>query len=188
MFGYRGDKGHYYGSEAHRYINKMIKSSKAMYIVSPYIDSYYADLLAKRSSSAEFYIISSSMEDKARNMLQRRASRLNLIVWTLLSVAVFYVEINIGIGSYLLALSLLPLLWGLGRYMLRSRSVKGVHLKIPKQFVHAKMYISDDQVISGSANLTYKGTHSNVEHIEISRDPQEVEQMQDEFWRMWKSY
>jgi phosphatidylserine/phosphatidylglycerophosphate/cardiolipin synthase-like enzyme len=179
---------HYYGSDTHKYINRMIESSRKMYIVSPYIDAYYADFVARRSPSTEFYIISSAMEDDARKKLSQGVSRLALLPWIALSCVLAYIEMDLGISGYPLALSLLPLLWGMDRYLSRSRSVKGVHLKIPGRFVHAKMYISDEQAISGSVNLTYKGTHSNVEHIEISKDPEEIVILQDQFWDLWKRY
>lgn len=188
MLGDNGKNYHYYGSDTHRYINGMIKSSKKMYIISPYIDNYYADFVSKRSPSTEFYIISSSMEDDARRTLQRRGSRLVLFLWFALSCIVLYAELMIGIGGYLLLISLLPFLWGINSYISRSVKSRQIHLKVPKQFVHAKMYISDDQAISGSVNLTYKGTHSNVEHIEISKNPDEIENLQQQFWDMWKRY
>ncbi len=188
MFGDTTKNHHYYGSDTHKYINAMIGSSKRMYIISPYVDVHYAKFMARRTRSTEFYIISSSMDEDARNMLERGGSKIVLSVYLILSLFLLYLELAIGIRSYLLAFSVLPIFWGIGRYLSGTRSKRRIHIKVPRQFVHAKMYISDNQAISGSVNLTYKGTHSNVEHIEISRDPEEIERMQEQFWEMWKKY
>ena len=36
-----------------------------------------------------------------------------------------------------------------------------------KHLMHAKMYISNDKAITGSANLTVSALRHNIEHIEV---------------------
>jgi phosphatidylserine/phosphatidylglycerophosphate/cardiolipin synthase-like enzyme len=189
MLGGSGKENHhYYGTDTYKYINGMIKSSRRMYIVSPYIDRYYANLMARSTRSTEFYIISSSIDVDAKKRLEKGGSKIILALWAIASILLFYLEFAAGVHSYLLAFSILPILWGFGRYSSGSRAARRIHIKVPRQFVHAKTYVSDQQAISGSVNLTYKGTHSNVEHIEVSKDPREVGIMQEQFWELWNRY
>ncbi len=56
-------------------------------------------------------------------------------------------------------------------------------------FVHAKIYIADNErAISGSANLTYSGLHSNVESLSIAETKEEVQQIEMEFRRIWMEF
>jgi len=59
---------------------------------------------------------------------------------------------------------------------------------VTDRFVHEKMYISESSAIVGSANLTYSGTHKNVEHIEIIRDNKRIKEMDNHFDGLWKKY
>ena len=46
-------------------------------------------------------------------------------------------------------------------------------------FVHAKIYIVDNELaVSGSANLTYSGLHSNCEILSITETKEEIQQRQ----------
>lgn len=56
-------------------------------------------------------------------------------------------------------------------------------------FVHAKIYIIDNEsAVSGSANLTYSGLHSNVESLSIAETQEEVQQFEMEFRRIWMEF
>ncbi len=188
MFGDKEKNEHYYGSDTHKYINDMIKSTKKMYVISPYLDNYYAGIIASRSPTTEFYIISSSLENAAKTRLVGSSALPMILLSLVLSFMVLYLELMLGLRGYALLTCTMPLIFSMISRFAKSRSMGRIHLKVPKQFVHAKMYISDKQAISGSVNMTYKGTHSNVEHIEITRNPQEVEILREQFWKMWKKY
>ena len=60
-------------------------------------------------------------------------------------------------------------------------------IRLEKSFTHSKMYISEKEGIEGSANLTFAGTHRNIENIEIIKDIQELRRMKTEFWKLWDS-
>lgn len=189
MFWRPKDKNsYYYGSDTYKYINGMIKSSRKMQIVSPYIDEYYADFMLRNSGRTEFYVISSSLDENARKMLSGKSSRIILSAYAIVFALLLYFEIAVGIGGYLLATPFVLFLFFASRHMYIARRKMRIRLKVPSRFVHAKMYISEDQAVSGSANLTYKGTHSNIEHINIIRDREEVERLRKQFWEMWKAY
>jgi phosphatidylserine/phosphatidylglycerophosphate/cardiolipin synthase-like enzyme len=71
----------------------------------------------------------------------------------------------------------------------RRRIRKNIMLKTTgEDFVHEKLYISDSMAIIGSANLTYNGTHKNIEHIEIIRDRGEIDELKRHFNSMWGKY
>ncbi len=180
---------YYHGTHTHRYINTMINSSSRMHIVSPYIDQYYARLIADKAKNAEFYIIASAIEDDAKRILCNRGSKASLILHAFISLILLYIMLRYAaLPLYAVPLAFVPMLVGIGKYFRRTKGAQRIHLKVPRQFVHAKMYISEDQAILGSVNLTYKGTHSNVEHIDIKGDPEEVRMLRKEFWEMWRAY
>jgi len=56
---------------------------------------------------------------------------------------------------------------------------------ISEEFVHAKMFIIDSTVITGSANLTLTGMRRNIERIEIHNDPEYLYQSEKTFHKLW---
>jgi hypothetical protein len=53
-------------------------------------------------------------------------------------------------------------------------------------FVHSKIYLIDKAYgIAGSANLTWRGLHSNVETLSIAENSEEVQRFETEFMRLW---
>lgn len=56
-------------------------------------------------------------------------------------------------------------------------------------FIHSKIYIVDKkQAISGSANLTNSGLNYNVESLNIAKNPNEVQQLEIDFMRLWMDF
>ena len=131
------------------------------------------------------YIISSSMDKEAIKILGKRFSILRFLLAILLSAVELYMGILYGLYAYALLAVALTLIIG---YFASVTGNRNISLVIPKRFVHAKMYISENEAISGSANLTYRGMRRNVEIIEIMHDKDSVESMRRTFWKMWKEY
>ena len=53
-------------------------------------------------------------------------------------------------------------------------------------FIHSKIYIVDKKhAISGSANLTNSGLNYNVESLNIAKNFDEVQQLENDFMRLW---
>jgi phosphatidylserine/phosphatidylglycerophosphate/cardiolipin synthase-like enzyme len=182
MFG-KGDLGntYYYGSDTHRFINELIGRKGEIMLVSPYIDRYYAEALLRKSRGRKFYLISSSVEEDVLGLL-RGGSPLWIIAYLGLSMILLGLLLFVGATGAALLLSLVPFAVGIIRGAGRG---SGVILKVPKQFVHVKMYISEGMAITGSANLTYKGTHKNVEQINIIYNKSDIEKLKEQFWSMW---
>lgn len=56
-------------------------------------------------------------------------------------------------------------------------------------FIHSKIYLVDNKFgISGSANFTYSGLHSNVESLSIAETMEEVQRIEMDFMRLWMAY
>ncbi len=172
------------GAGSHAQVEQLIRRGREIYIVSPYIDNYYAALIRRHAGRKRFYILSSSMKGNARRILESRGS------WA--SVAVFAASVVV-ILCILFALSLLSpgiavlaVLAVLARIaVFKHFSGNRIRLKVPGRFVHAKMYISERMAITGSANLTYNGMHSNIEHMETVYDPRTILELKKQFWKIW---
>lgn len=188
MFGiFRKESESHSGNDTYRYVEPMLRKARELCIVSPYIDSYYARFLLGNLRGKKIYLISSSMDPRARALLAGKRDRTSLLVYAFIILALDYLSAATGIYlGYVLAASGVAL--AVIAYMLATaKRIKGLSIKVPSSFVHAKMYVSESTGIEGSANLTYKGMHSNIEHISITRSGSEVERLRKEFFGLWNS-
>lgn len=188
MFGvFRKKSESYSGRDAYRYLEPMIRKASALYIISPYVDSYYAKFLRGNLNGKKVYMISSSIDPRAKKLLAGRRDRLSLLAYVPLILALAYV--SAAMDFYFAAVATVSgiALVVLAYLLVTEKKTKNLNLKVPSSFVHAKMYISNSMAIEGSANLTYKGMHSNVEHITITRSAEDVESLKKEFFRLWDS-
>ncbi len=173
---------YYYGSGAYKYVDDLISRKGDILIVSPYIDRYYAELILKKSHVSRFYVISSSIDERALDILKGRSSPLRFIGYLALSAIMLWLAIFIGLKWPYLLISIAPMaIWAFKHLGRRPK----IALKVPRQFVHAKMYISAGMAITGSANLTYSGTHRNAEHINVIYDADDISRLKDQFWEIW---
>ena len=177
----------YSGKNVYRYIEQVITKGRRVLIVSPYIDRYYANFILGNSRGRKFYILSSSMDDSAKKLLSagrfpKGAAYFSLVL--LAADALMYLS-----RAYLPFLYLLPIaaLSVALLVFLASRKPKNINLRFPKEFVHAKLYISERMAVHGSANLTYKGMHKNIEHVEMAYDEGEIKRLESQFWQLWNS-
>jgi len=171
---------YYSGSDTHRYIDDLFRSRGEILIISPYIDRYYAEILLRKSGGRKFYVMSSSLDGDALKILGRKSSALSLAGYALLSLVILGLLLLVHAGSQYLISSVIPIAVGIVK---NAGKGSKVILKVPKQFVHAKMYISDDMAIIGSANLTYKGTFKNVEHVNVVYDQEEIKRLKEQSGR-----
>ncbi len=171
-----------YGSDGYKNIDGMIDSLGELLIVSPYIDMYYARKLAARARKGRTYVITSSSDGGILDVLGKGGSRLWIAAYTLLSALLLYALALAGIGGAYLLVAAVPAVIGTAKHH-RIRS--NVYVRVPRRFVHAKMYISGQSAMTGSANLTYSGMHRNVEHMGIIRSAEEIRKLRDQFWELW---
>ncbi|MGC8776943.1 MAG: phospholipase D-like domain-containing protein [Candidatus Micrarchaeia archaeon] len=170
--------------DQHKYVERLIKESKRVLIVSPYIDEYYAKFILRHARGKKIYIISSSPEKGAARLLQKGSfPSLSLVLAVLLLISYFTLA---AVGKNFEPI-LLASLFFLTVFAIRlfGRKPRNIKLKIPKDFVHSKFYVGDASAIVGSANLTYRGMHKNIEHIEVIENLEHVKKLESEFWRLW---
>lgn len=185
MLGLKAKNTYYSGKDCHRYVERLISGGMELYIVSPYIDEYYAKFLKSHSYKKKVRIISSSIKKDARKELGLRAPISALIkvalIATILDLLLFFFYV---LPETLLFLSILFIITS-ALFIANLRY--DIAIKTPRDFTHAKLYISENMAIQGSANLTYRGMHANVEHIEILYNEESIDELRNEFLRMWKN-
>ena len=166
----------------YRHVERVLSGERNIMIVSPYIDDYYASYLLRHSRGKSIRILSSSIRPEAAKRLKGRraapAAAFALAVITLdialIAAGIVYfafIAISSAVAVIALAISL------------RRRT--GIALRVPKGFVHAKMYIGDNLAVVGSANLTYAGMHGNVEHVEVISDKGRINDLKKQFMGLW---
>ncbi len=188
MFGiFKRESESYSGRESYKYLEPMIRRSSELYIISPYIDPYYARFLIGNLRGKKVYVISSSIDPRARKLLIGKRDRIALLAYILLILSLDYVSAAVNFHFAVVTLISGVAIAVLAYLLATEKKIKGLHLKVPSSFVHAKMYVSESMAIEGSANLTYKGMHSNVEHITITRSAEGAERLRKEFFRLWNS-
>jgi len=178
-----GDRS-YSGNASYRHVERLLKREKNLLIISPYIDDYYASYLLRNSRGKRIYIISSAMREGAVRKLRGRnlggAARFAFLV---AAANAAFLIFGVLFWTFIVISSIAAI-----AYLLYSfRGSSNIALKVPKGFVHAKMYIGDETAIEGSANLTYQGMHKNIEHIDIISDKVRISDLKKQFMEIWDS-
>lgn len=184
---------HYSGSSSYRFVDQLIKNKdKELMIVSPYIGNYYTRMLLKEGRRKRIRIITSGSSLAYKGSMlkklhtRRLGSYLSIVLYfAILDAITIYLRF-----FYIMIIVTLMLLFTISLAMWRRRKTeKNIELKTTgSEFVHEKLYISDSTAIIGSANLTYAGTHKNIEHIEVIRDRLEIEELKNHFNSLWSKY
>ena len=196
MFGFlkrqREDTIGYSGSDTHKHIDALINDNgRYLRIITPYIGISYARMLLSISKRKRIELLisgdSNKKDEEAVSLLLKKGRRMDkrlvliLFIAMVASAIIKLYLITIGFGV-LLAIAIL---FGL----VLNPGGRDITTKIATdRFVHEKMYISENMAIVGSANLTYSGTHRNVEHIEIIKDKERIEQLNRHFKDIWGKY
>ncbi|MEM3227835.1 MAG: phospholipase D-like domain-containing protein [Candidatus Micrarchaeaceae archaeon] len=177
----------YEGTDTHKFIDRLINSKRGpLLIITPFISPFYAKMLLNESKKKKVYLIISASEINkgAEKLLKgkrvgRHAKALAYLF--ILAAAMFYLHIFefAMVAAVAFAVVLVLMLLNLAKK-------SGVQLKVVgSPFIHEKLYIAEKEAITGSANLTYGGTHKNLEHIEIIHDEAEVRRLEEHFWKVW---
>lgn len=176
----------YYGRSSFKYVEPLLNDEKEILIVSPYIDTYYANYLRSHARGKRILVISSAIgKDDAKKLISRRRAWLKALFFLLVLSSIGLVLVSAGTTS-LVFLAMTALIFPLFLVeQLRLKEEHNISLKIPKSFVHAKLYVGKNAAVEGSANLTFAGMHKNVEHVSVTRDPQEISELRKQFWRIW---
>ncbi len=185
---FQSQKVHYSGSDSYKFIDGMIKSKGSeLLVVSPYVDNYYAKALLRASRHRRVRIVTSPDAIAHKDSFLRHITLQRMkgyakatVYFGLLSMITFYLRFYYVLVP-IAALAIVSL-----ALTLRSRHSTAIRLKVVKnKFVHEKLYISNGTAVTGSANLTYSGMHRNIEHVDVTKDPQEVGVLMKHFEALW---
>ena len=182
----------YSGDKSYKIVEKLLYGrGRSLRIVSPYLSRYYVRKLIRIARKKSVRLITTARTAKDERELRRYLGRTGLSVWlkalvTLLAI----IAVSVLAGLVVLAMvaaqvlavfaMLLAVSAARGKPRIEVRFVRGV-------FVHEKLYISETQAITGSANLTWSGMHKNVEHLEITSNPERIRALADHFQELWES-
>ncbi len=172
----------YSGKHTYRHVERLLRRERNLMIVSPYIDDYYARYLMRHCRGKNVRVLSSSMRPEAARRLRGRdmgpavtfamlVAAANLALFFLGRAFPAFVAISVAAAAALVVFS--------------YRRRNGISLRVPRDFVHAKMYVGDDMAIEGSANLTYAGMHGNVEHVSVTFDRERIVELKRQFASLW---
>ncbi len=179
-------KDWYSGSSSYKQINKLLRSkSKYIMISTPYIDNYYLKILGRISRKRKVMLVSSKASNKKiKKFMSNKIRKFSVMFF------VVYLASLLGIwfmGLYLIlqnAFVYIPLIFSIVISIVSKGTKLKVHI-IGNEFVHEKLYITEKLAITGSANLTYAGTHKNIEHIEIIEDLEKIRGLRKHFEKLW---
>jgi phosphatidylserine/phosphatidylglycerophosphate/cardiolipin synthase-like enzyme len=183
------NNGHlsYSGQNTYKYIEPIIsKKSHILLISSPYIDFHYANFILKHSKHKKIYLLSSSISNEAKHRLENTRKLNNIFAILLIFIGIimltyFFKLYTIGV---IIAIICIILIY----FQIKLSLVKPqIILKIPKSFVHAKIYVSEGIAAEGSTNLTYRGMHNNIEHITLTENSDGIKELEKQFWDIWNT-
>ncbi|MGC8478729.1 MAG: phospholipase D-like domain-containing protein [Candidatus Micrarchaeia archaeon] len=177
----------YEGTDTYKHIDRIIrKGTGTLLIITPFIGPSYANMLWKQAGKKEVYLVisNSKINAKAWKLFTRgrRGAYVRPIAYfAALSAILFYFKIEaFAVLTIALTIVLLAIV------IAKKGKRKNLHVKVSdKLFIHEKLYISDEEAITGSANLTFGGTHKNLEQISITKDPEEIKRLKEHFWSVW---
>ncbi len=179
------------GSDTHRIVDALLKDdSRELLVITPYLDLFYARVLAKLSSRKRIFILTSRAPVNSAAL--KELSRYN--PWRVLKMAA-YLAVLSGILVFLRLYGFAALFLAMVGFALAYAAWKSgtgrrnMHLKVTRgRLVHEKIYISEKGVVTGSSNLTFNGTRRNVEHVDYTDDERKVAELRAHFWKLWRSY
>ncbi len=180
----------YSGSSSYKYVEPLLDKSAELSIVSPYVDLAYMKRLAKLSKRRRVRLIMSKgkVNEQAIRYIRNAKGYISYIKAALFFAALSAISFLIGFYS---VMALCTAITATMAILARHSYKKGVPNLVVRfctsVFVHEKLYIGSERAITGSANLTYKGLHRNIEHIEVTDSPESIEKLRNHFDGLWDS-
>ena len=182
----------YSGQSSYRFIDRLLRlDGKVLMVVSPFMDEYYAKILTGIASRKKVKIITTGKGaggSKVVAALSKGVGTGILVKIFFYFAALFAIVAYIGIWYAAEAIAAIGALAFLMMYIRFRNGTRNIEVRVlGGPFVHEKIYICGGEAITGSANLTYSGTHKNVEHIEMTDDPKSVSNLSKHFEELWES-
>ncbi len=178
----------YSGSDSYRFVERLMRNqSRTLKIVTPFLSPYYAKMLLELARKKRIYVIVAGGADKgngeAIRMLSggRRGINGKLALCSI-GVGVVFAYLNYYWVTVLAALLFIAIVY----FGTTKRRVRNLSLKAARgRFIHEKLYITEGEAITGSANLTYAGMHKNIEHIDVIKDRRKIDELSRHFDQLW---
>ena len=183
-----GEQG-YSGSGSYRYVEALIRGrGRSLKVICPFITPAYAKMLVKQSAFKDVSVITSNSKISAQAvrimMRGRRFPYATLSAYfIILSMLLYAFRLYL---AELVALPLAAIVIAVTVLHYAKPKKQRISVKVASEsFVHEKIYLSEEEAIVGSANLTYAGLHKNVEHIEVIRDKDKLKELERHFNELW---
>ncbi|ASI13962.1 type III restriction endonuclease/helicase [Candidatus Mancarchaeum acidiphilum] len=191
-----GESSSYSGNESYRYIDPLVSNDdRYLFIISPFISKNYIKKLVKMSSRKEIKVITSKAAasgEVAKDYIAKSHAKYLIyaaMIFVILSLALYFTKmmllLSIVVYAAALAIIIYVLIISFNRYPKRRRHIEFKFVE--GRFVHEKLYIGEEEAITGSANFTYSGLHKNIEHIEVVHDKKKIKELTDHFYSVWNS-
>ncbi len=171
----------YSGMEAYRYIDRLLKKEKRLFIATPFISIGYAKLLKRLSMHKHIYLVTTKKHKEnaeAIQYLSKGNAGRKALAFVLFAIAIASCFYSLYIAAAL----------GLCAAIAYAGTHSSLKVRFSdKKLLHEKLYIGKNRAIVGSANLTFSGTRRNIEHLEIITDKSEIRKISRHFYELWKS-
>jgi phosphatidylserine/phosphatidylglycerophosphate/cardiolipin synthase-like enzyme len=88
--------------------------------------------------------------------------------------------------AFLFCIAITAIFAALSTLFYKRRGFKNLQIRVSDEvFIHEKIYINEYAAVTGSANLTYNGLYKNIEHIDLTNNPDKVAALKKHFDRIW---
>lgn len=180
------------------------KRKRKLWVMSPWLSTCYIPfLIEKKSKGTDVRVITTddytpthreamrALTESKKETVRPENRRLKLIGIILTIVGLISAIPTFGIGLVLTVVGIIVYSRGREKFVIHFISKIGddnlrVYHSDPYRPIHAKVYVADDQVAFGSANLTKGGAEENLESLTWIKSPEFARQMLRELDEMGK--
>jgi len=181
----------YSGDSSYKFVDGLIdRGGSTLRVVSPFIGRSYAERLLRAARRRRVYVITSGSNgnnDAIRLLAKGKGAGIlkPAAYLTALSALLYFLKYYLFAALSVLVLALFVY----SGFATRRKGMSNLHVKVvTNRFIHEKLYLTEEEAIVGSANLTHSGMHKNIEHIDVTRDRSKITELTDHFDEMWGKY
>ena len=197
------DDLHYSGTSSFKYIDQLIENNDdSLEIISPFISKVYIKRLVDLSKRKKIRVITSDKSPLDYKEIKKYTKK-SVLMPALIEVliVIFYIllfnnvtimpYVNLGVIDFFVLIIIIIINLIIAHRVKKNMSIRkkgtNIEFKVVKdRFIHEKLYISDSEVITGSANFTFSGLHKNIEHIDVIRSGKDIRFFKKHFDKMWR--
>jgi phosphatidylserine/phosphatidylglycerophosphate/cardiolipin synthase-like enzyme len=179
-------------------VKPLREAKQRVWVMSPWLSANYTSLLIeKKSKGVDVRVITTddytpahrkalrALIESEKELIRPENRRMKLVGMILIIAGIIFSILTFGLSLAITVVGIIVYYRGKELFMVRFTSKIGddnliVYHSDPHRLIHAKVYVADDQVGFGSANLTKEGTEENVESLVWVESPKLVEQILEE--------